>query len=344
MSVPIENITSTQIINGQYQIGSGKTSVSQLPANEAMDALSKTMHENIGSTQKIAYRSLSEGTKGLPVYKAIWQGIKNISHNIEAFAKNMWNAEKRTQSALNIAKGALEIAKSLEDKGKEEELIQTFKNDPEGATKMIDALKKQKEDIFNQITELRKKGEIPEKKVAVEGKGKHAGKVGTLKHSGDCGLLLQTALDNLSDVGKLLAKCAQEANKIGQQEIQLQKDTEIYKKDTGIYNRYPNLKSFFDSTLSTFTKVRNALKEALSQDSPANLPGTQEKIKAADIAYNIYNVGMESHKDTLEKLKENVAVKGIQEEIHTISKEISNIMQKFTENTQVEYQKFSEKI
>jgi hypothetical protein len=337
MSGSIQNTTSTQNINGQYQIAPEKTSVSQLPANKAMEALAETMQENIGSTQKIAYRSLSEGTKGLPVYKAIWQGIKNISHNIETFAKNMWNAEKRTQSAFNIADGALAIGKSLKDKEKAEELIQAFKNDPKGAAEMIDALEKRKEAILNQITEWHEKGEIPEEKVAVEGEGEHAGKVGTLKHSGDCGLLLKTALNNLSAVGKLIAACAEEANKIGQQEITLKKDTETYHK-------YPKLKNFFDTTLRTFTGVRNELQEALRHDLNAILPGTQQKIKEAGIAYEMYNTQLELHKDTLEELQGNIAVKGIQKEIYTVCKGISDILQKFTENTQVEYQKLSEKI
>ena len=337
MSGSIQSTTSKQNINGQYQITPGKTSVSQLPANKAMEALLKTMHDNISSTQKIAYRNVSEGTKGLSVYKAIWQGIKNISHNIEAFAKNTWNAEKRTQSALNIAGDVLAIAESLNGKEKEEELVQAFKDDPQGAIEMMAILETQKEAILDEITKWHKREDIPEKKIAVEGKERHKGEVGTLKHSGDCGVLLKEALDSLSAVGKLLAARAKEAGEIRQQEIQPQKDTEIY-------NKYPTLKSFFETTLNTFTEVRDALNEALFQDPTASLPGTQEKIKVADTAHKMYKAGMEGHKDTLEKLEGNIAVEGIQKKIYTVSEEISDITQKFGKNTQAKYQNFSEKI
>lgn len=292
MSGPIQNTTSTQIINGQYQIGSEKTPVSQLPANKAMEALSKTMQGNIGSTQKIAYRSLSEGTKGLPVYKAIWQGIKNISHNIEAFAKNMWNAEKRTQSALNIAKGALAIVKSLEDKGKAEELIQAFKNDPQSAMEMINALKEQKEAIFNQITEWHEKGEIPEEKVAVVGEGEHAGKVGTLKHSGDCGLLLQTALDNLSAVEELVAACAEEARR-------------RILDDEQLYNTDPSLKKCFeimDDAFNNLEKVANELPKSNTFNEQVNLENMKISLQRIQFA-------LTENETSLKKNKNNYSVK-----------------------------------
>ena len=325
MSGSIQSTTSKQNINGQYQITPGKTSVSQLPANKAMEALLKTMHDNISSTQKIAYRNVSEGTKGLSVYKAIWQGIKNISHNIEAFAKNTWNAEKRTQSALNIAGDVLAIAESLNGKEKEEELVQAFKDDPQGAIEMMAILETQKEAILDEITKWHKREDIPEKKIAVEGKERHKGEVGTLKHSGDCGVLLKEALDSLSAVGKLLAARAKEAGEIRQQEIHPQKDTEIY-------NKHTNLKSFLNQTLESFRGIHNELKSALQQDPNASLEGTKERIGWANLAYKIYNTGMKEHEDDLKELKGNVALKSVQENILDVSKKIDDIMDQFYSN------------
>lgn len=261
--------------------------------NNAVEIFKTNTAKSMSDIKETHYRAISEGTRELSAGKAIWQRIKNIAHNIKAFISSPMT------SALKIGHDAGALVKTMNTEDGRKQLTETFLAKPGDADAMPKELTKQQNDIL----ELKVRG----------------------NHNGNCGKVLDCAVDYLSLAIKVVNQCREIAEKAA-------KENELLQKDMETYDQHTKLKSFLDATLETFQETHDSLSNAFQNDPYATLEKTKSILKAVTTTFALYNTGIDSHKDDLEALKENTVANGIREKIHTVSKEISDIVGKFEQN------------
>lgn len=183
----VSNINASQQPQNPTSVnGSGNNAVAQNPSalSNIADKFEIKVGANLTDIQSAHYVSVSDKTEGKSFFGKIWQGIKNIAHNIKAFATSPM------PSAFNIYNESKSICETVNRQTKEilshpREALKSFPM--QEARKLLQTLGQQLHDI-NEI------------------------KV-TGHHNGDCGKVLQAATDVIESTLSVLASVMNAAGK-----------------------------------------------------------------------------------------------------------------------------------
>ncbi len=152
----------------------------------AVETFKRNTAKSMSDVKETHYRAVSEGTQGQGFLGGLWQGIKNIAHNIKAFMSSPMT------SAFNIAHEAETLVKTMNTVKHREELIEAFKKNPDEATQMLSKLTEQ----FGDIAVLKKEG----------------------NHNGDCGKLLDCTMSFLGSAVEVIKQCREDAEIVRQEQ------------------------------------------------------------------------------------------------------------------------------
>lgn len=252
------------------------------------EAFKKNTAKSMSDVKETHYRAVSEGTQGQGFLGGLWQGIKNIAHNIKAFMSSPMT------SAFNIAHEAETLVKTMNTVKHREELIEAFKKNPDEATKMIGELTEQ----FNGIEKLKSEG----------------------KHNGDCGTVLDGAKTFLELAAKTVAECHLEAKNANASA----RENETAQKE---YNgfRFKNTVSAFKSALNV---AKDKLAEILEHDPNLTyrekIDNTISTIsRTISVAKNGYDLAQDRF---VELSKTNPYAKKELQEINDLSKTVDKFL------------------